>query len=124
MLARAYLRHFDIKHTFGFCKNTLGWTTPRLCSPEQTDRRTWLIATAHTQLRLAPTLVADQQLPWQKPTKAGKLTPSRTRRGFRRLTATLGTPTNPPKSSKAGPSRPKRTRKGPRTRHPGIHKTA
>ena len=30
---RAYLRRFDIEHTFRFCKNTLGWTTPRLAPP-------------------------------------------------------------------------------------------
>ena len=35
---RAYLRRFDIEHTFRFAKNTLGWTTPSLCTPEQADR--------------------------------------------------------------------------------------
>lgn len=121
---RAYLRRFDIEHTFRFCKNTLGWTTPRLRTPDQADRWTWLIAAAYTQLRLARPLVADQRLPWEKPAKPGKLTPARVRRGFRRLTATLGTPANPPKPSKAGPGRPKGTRRSPRTRHPAIKKTA
>ena len=121
---RAYLRRFDIEHTFRFCKNTLGWTTPRLCTPEQADRWTWTIAAAYTQLRLARPLVADQRLPWEKPAKPGKLTPARVRRGFRRLAATLGTPANPPKPSKAGPGRPKGTRRRPRTRHPAIKKTA
>ena len=121
---RAYLRRFDIEHTFRFCKNTLGWTTPRLCTPDQADRWTWLIAAAYTQLRLARPLVADQRLPWEKPAKPGKLTPARVRRGFRRLTPTLGTPANPPKPSKAGPGRPKGTRRSPRTRHPAIKKTA
>ena len=121
---RAYLRRFDIEHTFRFCKNTLGWTTPRLCTPDQADRWTWLITAAYTQLRLARPLVADQRLPWEKPAKPNKLTPVRVRRGFRRLTATLGTPANPPKPSKAGPGRPKGTHRGPRTRHPAIKKTA
>ena len=121
---RAYLRRFDIEHTFRFCKNTLGWTTPRLCTPEQADRWTWTIAAAYTQLRLARPLVADQRLPWEKPAKPGKLTPARVRRGFRRLATTLGTPANPPKPSKAGPGRPKGTRRSPRTRHPAIKKTA
>ena len=121
---RAYLRRFDIEHTFRFCKNTLGWTTPRLCTPDQADRWTWLITAAYTQLRLARPLVADQRLPWEKPAKPNKLTPVRVRRGFRRLAATLGTPANPPKPSKAGPGRPKGTRRGPRTRHPAIKKTA
>ena len=59
------MRRFDIEHTFRFCKNTLGWTTPRLCTPDQADRWTWLITAAYTQLRLARPLVADQRLPWE-----------------------------------------------------------
>jgi hypothetical protein len=31
---RAYLRRFDIEHTYRFVKNTLGWTTPALRTPE------------------------------------------------------------------------------------------
>src|ERR1035437_10091988 len=38
---RAYLRRFDIEHTFRFVKGTLGWTTPALRMPEQADRWTW-----------------------------------------------------------------------------------
>jgi hypothetical protein len=34
---RAYLRRFDIEHTFRFAKQTLGWTTPKLRNPEQAD---------------------------------------------------------------------------------------
>jgi hypothetical protein len=45
---RAYLRRFDIEHTFRFVKNTLGWTTPSLCNPEQADRWTWLVIVAYT----------------------------------------------------------------------------
>jgi hypothetical protein len=30
---RAYLRRFDIEHTFRFVKGTLGWTTPAACTP-------------------------------------------------------------------------------------------
>jgi hypothetical protein len=50
---RAYLRRFDIEHTFRFMKGTLGWTTPSICTPEKADRWSWLIAAAYTQLRLA-----------------------------------------------------------------------
>ena len=35
---QSYLRRFDIEHTFRFLKNTLGWTTPALRTPEQADR--------------------------------------------------------------------------------------
>ena len=84
---RAYLRRFDIEHTFRFIKNTLGWTTPSLCTPEQADRWSWLIVGALTQLRLARGLVDDLRLPWERPLGPAKLTPTRVRRGFRRLRA-------------------------------------
>jgi len=121
---RAYLRRFDIEHTYRFAKNTLGWTTPSLCTPQQADRWTWLIVAAYTQLRLARGLVDDHRLPWEKPRDPDKLTPARVRRGFRRLGATLGTPARPPKSDTPGPGRPKGTRTGPRTRYPAIKKAA
>ncbi len=121
---RAYLRRFDIEHTFRFAKNTLGWTTPSVCTPEQADRWTWLIAAVLTQLRLARRLVEDLRLPWERRRDPHLLTPARVRRGFRRLGVTIGTPANPPKPSRAGPGRPKGTRKPPRTRHPAIKKAA
>ena len=53
-----------------------------------------------------------------------RLTPTRVRRGFRRLRATLGTPASPPKSNTPGPGRPKGTRKPPENRYPAIKKAA
>jgi hypothetical protein len=121
---RAYLRRFDIEHTFRFFKSTLGWTTPALCTPGQADRWTWLIVAAYTQLRLARGLVEDLRLPWQRPRDPTKLTPSRVRRGFRPLRVTIGTPAQPPKSRTPGPGRPKGTPRPARTRHPAIKKAA
>ena len=121
---RAYLRRFDIEHTFRFVKNTLGWTTPSVRTPEQSDRWTWLVVAAYTQLRLARGLVEDLRLPWERPKDPLLLTPTRVRRGFRRLGATIGTPASPPKSHTPGPGRPKGTRKPPRTRYPVIKKAA
>lgn len=121
---RAYLRRFDIEHTYRFAKGTLGWTTPSLRTPEQADRWTWLIVAAYTQLRLARGLVDDLHLPWQRPRAPSLLTPSRVRRGFRLLRATIGTPAHPPKSDTPGPGRPKGTRRPPRTRYPAIKKAA
>lgn len=121
---RAYLRRFDLEHTFRFLKSTLGWTTPALCSPQQADRWTWLVAAVYTQLRLARGLVADLRLPWERPRDPAQLTPVRVRRGFRRLAAILGTPASAPKPSKAGPGRPKGTRRPPRTRYPAVKKAA
>ena len=121
---RGYLRRFDIEHTFRFLKNTLGWTTPALRTPEQADRWTWLVLAAYTQLRLARGLVDDLRLPWERRRKPGRLTPARVRRGFRRLAPTLGTPASPPKSRTPGPGRPKGTRREQRTRYPAIKKAA
>ena len=121
---RAYLRRFDIEHTFRFMKGTLGWTTPSLQMPEQADRWSWLVLAAYTQLRLARGLVSDLRLPWERPCDPNKLTPARVRRGFRRLRAHIGTPARPPKSSTPGPGRPKGTLKPPRKRYPAVKKAA
>ncbi len=121
---RAYLRRFDIEHTFRFAKNTLGWTSPSLRTPEQADRWSWLVVAAYTQLRLARRLVDDMRLPWERPRDPTQLTPTRVRRGFRRLRATIGTPARPPKSHTPGPGRPKGTRRPPRARYPAIKKAA
>ncbi|MDO8617019.1 MAG: NF041680 family putative transposase [Dehalococcoidia bacterium] len=121
---RAYLRRFDLEHTYRFAKQALGWTAPALRTPEQADRWTWLIVAAYTQLRLARGLVADDRLPWERPCDPTRLTPTRVRRGFRRLRAAIGTPASPPKYHKAGPGRPKGTRRPPRTRYPAVKKAA
>lgn len=120
----AYLRRFDLEHTFRFAKHTLGWTTPRVRTPSQADRWTWLIVAAYTQLRLARGLVADTRLPWQRRLHPDRLTAARVRRGYRRLRDTLGTPAGPAKPSRPGPGRPKGSRRGPTTRHPAIKKAA
>jgi hypothetical protein len=39
-LWHAFLRGFDIEHTFRMIKQTLGWTRPRLRDPEAADRWT------------------------------------------------------------------------------------
>lgn len=119
---RAYLRRFDLEHTYRFVKNTMGWTAPSLRMPEQADRWSWLIAAAYTQLRLARGAVDDLRLPWERPRDPDKLTPARVRRAFSRLRADIGTPASPPKCNKPGPGRPKDTPRPPRTRYPVIKK--
>lgn len=123
LLWRAYVRRFDQEHTFRFLKRTLSWTTPRVRTPEQADRWTWLVLLAYTQLRLARPLVADQRLPWERPLPLQTLTPYRVRRAFFTLLPLLGTPANPPKPCGRSPGRPKGARSGPARRFPAI-KTA
>ncbi|WP_246063966.1 hypothetical protein [Blastococcus colisei] len=103
---QAYLRRFDLEHTFRLFKQTLGWTAPKIRSPEAGDRWTWLVIAAHTQLRLARHLAVDLRRPWEKPLPPERLTPARVRRGFRHLRAKTGHPASAPKPSRPGPGRP------------------
>lgn len=45
---QAFLRRFDLEHTFRFAKQSLGWTTPKLRTLEAADRWTWILIVAHT----------------------------------------------------------------------------
>ncbi|MFI9587726.1 hypothetical protein ACIHCQ_39310 [Streptomyces sp. NPDC052236] len=40
---QAFLRRFDLEHTFRMIKQTLGRTRPKLRTPEAADRWTWLV---------------------------------------------------------------------------------
>ncbi|GAA5705947.1 hypothetical protein AQJ43_36935 [Streptomyces avermitilis] len=74
-------------------KQFLGWTRPRLRSPEDADRWTWRVIVAHTQLRLAAPIAVDQRKPWEKTTRTSTaLTPTGVRRGFRNIRPHLGSP--------------------------------
>jgi hypothetical protein len=119
---RCYVRRFDIEHTFRFAKQALGWTTPKLRTPEQADRWTWLIVCALTQLRLARALVGDHRLPWQSSLPTDAITPGRVRQGFGSLLPRIGTPASAPKPTRPGPGRPKGSRSTPAQRHPAIKK--
>jgi hypothetical protein len=103
---QSFLRRFDIEHTFRFLKQQLGWTKPKLRDPAAADRWTWIVIAAYAQLYLARDLAADARLPWQRPCPPGRLTPSRVRRGFRRIREALPVPASAPKPSRPGPGRP------------------
>jgi hypothetical protein len=103
---QGFLRRFDIEHTFRFFKQVLGWTTPKIRDPDAADRWTWLVITAHTQLRLARDLAPDLRRPWERPCPPGRLTPARVRRGFRHLRPKIALPAGAPKPSRPGPGRP------------------
>jgi hypothetical protein len=120
---QAYIRRFDIEHMLRFSKQTLGWTTPKLRTPQQADRWTWIIAAAWTQLLLARPLVADHHLPWQPPLPPQKMTPGRVRAGFGHLAQHLPTPARPPKPCRAGPGRPPGSRNQPTPRYPALKKS-
>ncbi len=121
-LWQAYLRRFDLEHTFRFIKQVLGWNTPLLRDPAAADRWTWLLLAACTQLRLAAGLAADLRLPWQRPQPPGTMTPARVRRAFRAVRDHTGTPAAPPKPSKPGPGRPKGSKNTTRAPHHNVGK--
>jgi hypothetical protein len=113
---QAFLRRFDLEHTFRFLKQVLGWTRPRLRDPAAADRWTWLIIACYAQLYLARPLAADIRLPWQRPCPPGRLTPARVRRGFRNIRQALPDLASAPKPGKPGPGRPP----GSKNRHPAT----
>ena len=103
---RAYIRRFDLEHTVRFCKQTLGWTTPRVRHPEQADRWTWLVLAGYTQLRLARQVACDQRLPWQPPRPQPRCPPIGCAAGFRGCCARSARRPprrNPPGAPQAGP---------------------
>jgi len=124
LLWRAYVRRFDLEHTLRFCKQSLGWTTPRVRHPEQANRWTWLVVAAYTQLRLAQPWVADRRLPWERPLDPGRLTPSRVRRAVSALLPVVGTPASAPKPCGRSPGRPPGSRSGRAARYPPLKKAA
>jgi DDE superfamily endonuclease len=111
---QAFLRRFDLEHTFRLFKQVPGWTAPKIRDPAAAGRWTWLIITAHTQLRLARPLATDLRRPWERPAPPGRLTPARVRRGFRNIRAKAAQPAGAPKPGKPGPGRPA----GSRNRRP------
>ena len=121
---RAYIRRFDLEHTVRFCKQTLGWATPRPRRPDQADRWTWLVLAGSTQLRLAREAACDQRLPRGAAPTTRQAVPYRVRRGFPRLLCTLGSPAATPKPSGRSPGRPKGRVSGPAVRYPAIKKPA
>lgn len=120
----AYLRRFDLEHTFRMIKQTLGWTRPRLRDPHSADLWTWLIIAAHTQLRLARGLTTDLRRPWERPpAQPARLTPTRIRRGFRHLRPMLALPAGVPKPTRPGPGRPPGSRNKQVAARPPVGKT-
>ncbi len=120
-LWQTFLRRFDIEHTFRLFKQTLGWTCPKIRTPQAADRWTWMILAAYTQLRLARPLAADLRRPWEKPAPPQRLSPARVRRGFRHLRTKTTCPASAPKPSRPGPGRPPGRRNNQPTPRYDVH---
>lgn len=105
---QAFLRRFDIEHTFRLFKQTLGWTVPQLHNPHAADRWTWIMIAAHTQLRLSRPPVNGSRRLWEKPLPAHHLSPARVRREFHNTHAKTGSPAAAPKTLPARSGSPTR----------------
>jgi DDE superfamily endonuclease len=126
LLWQAFLRRFDLEHTFRLFKQVPGWTAAAIRDPAAADRRAWIIIGAYAQLRLARSLTADLRRPREKPAAPGRLTPARVRRGFRHLREKTACPAGAPKPAKPGPGRPPGSKnRRPAARHDvGKHRKA
>jgi hypothetical protein len=124
LLWRSYVRRFDLEHTIRFLKQMLGWSTPRVRHPQQSDRWTWLVLLAYAQLGLARSLAEDCRLRWERPQLERRLTPCRTLRSFAALLAAVGTPARAPKPCGRSPGRPKGRLSGRAKRYPALKKAA
>ncbi|WP_406385426.1 NF041680 family putative transposase [Streptomyces sp. NBC_01618] len=120
---RTFLRRFDLEHTFRLMKQTLGWTRPKVRSPETADLWTWLIIAAYTQIHLARALAEDLRRPWERPAPPRRLTPARVRRGFRNIRATTTRPASVPQPSRPGPGRPSGSKNRKVAPHHDVGKT-
>ena len=123
-LWQAFLRRFDLEHTFRLFKQTLGWTRPRLRDPR--GRRPLDLA---DHRRAHPTPPGPR--PGRRPApplgtpsrQTGRLTPARVRRGFRNLRPKLARPASAPKPTRPGPGRPPGSRNKQARPHTPVGKT-
>ena len=83
-----YKRRYSQEHGYRFHKQSLLWDRPRLRTPAQFERWTWLVAGVHNQLVLARPLVAAVRLPWES--CARPVTPQQVRRAMAAILATDG----------------------------------
>jgi hypothetical protein len=100
---QAFLRRFDIEHTFRLFKQHPGWTRPKTRTPEAADRWTWLIIAACAQLQLARPPAEDLRKPRERRSVPRRPTPARVRRGFRNIHAKAILPASAPTPGKPVP---------------------
>ena len=95
---------WPVEPSIRFRKQGLFWTLPALQDSAWCDHWTWLNQTAFWFLYLARPLVAEQHLPWQKP--SAHLTPARVKRAYPALFSVIGTPAAPPQMRGNAPGWP------------------
>ena len=84
-LWQAFLRRFDLEHTFRLFKQALGWTVPKVRDPAAADRWTWLMIAAMPSCVWPGASPKTCAAPGNDRPRPGRLTPARVRRGFRNI---------------------------------------
>lgn len=120
-IALGYVLRFGQEHGYRFDKQALIWERPRLRTPEQFERWTWIVAIAHNHLVLARDVVEPEWRPWEN--KQRVVTPQQVRRGISTLLPRLGTPARPPKPRGKSKGREKGVTVGKAKRFSVVRKT-
>ncbi len=121
-ISPTYRLRYSHEHGYRFDKQELLWDTPRLSTPERTERWTQVVACAHNLLVLARPHLLGCYRPWE--TRRSVLTLSQARRAMPTLLRQLGTPARPPQLRGKAPGRAKGFQPKRRARHPVIRKTS
>jgi len=121
-ISPTYRLRYSHEHGFRLDKQVLMWDKPRLCTAEQTERWTQVVACAHNQLVLARSLVEGVYRPWEH--RRSVVTLSQVRRAMPTLLTQLGTPARPPQPRGKAPGRAKGFHPKPVPRHMAIRKTS
>lgn len=102
---QAFLRRFNVEHTFRFLKQTLGWTGSG--SELRRGRPLDLPPPGRTaQLRLARPLTRGLRRPWEAPAEPNRLAPAHVHRGSGTCTRRRARQPAAPKPTQPGPGRP------------------
>jgi hypothetical protein len=113
---QAFLRRFDIEHTFRFLKQQLGWTRPKRRDPAAADRWTWLVSPPTPSSGSPATSPPTSGCPGSGPARPACCFPPASAGGFAASARTCPfppAPRNPP----ARPRTPRRLEEPP-ARHP------
>jgi hypothetical protein len=121
-IPQLYGRRFGQEHGFRCDKQTLLWDAPHLRTPEQFERWTDVVSSAHNHLVVLHPLVVSGRRPWER--RTGSLSLGPVRRGAGKVLAQLGTPARPPQRRGKAPGRVAGATVRRAPRHPVIRKGA
>ncbi|MBO0780316.1 MAG: transposase [Ktedonobacteraceae bacterium] len=120
-IALGYVRRLSQEHGYRFKKQALLWAKPRLRTPEQFERWSYIVALVLNHLVLARDLVEPVLHPWESIHQPA--TPQQVRRAMNKLLPQLGTPARSPQLRGKSPGRAKGVKIGKAKRFSTVQKT-